>query len=226
MTQVIFTAENSITLSNPNTGASMTATLPAGAKPANFDLFTFAHDFVLDGTPMVFSRYNGHLLPALGAEVITSHGIGYVERITGDRSVIVRIVDFETTPHVLRSGEVSQKDYVARLADLYNNRLYLEATWLLQRYGDTKANQAKADNILSLEIDADCFEARVGDDCLGAVEFAYRPVEAPKLRDRKKSRAELKAERKALEAEADEYLEDLEDAGFIADELAEFYGDE
>jgi hypothetical protein len=226
MTQVIFTAENSITLSNPNTGASMTATLPAGAKPANFDLFTFAHDFVLDGTPMVFSRYNGHLLPALGAEVITSHGIGYVERITGDRTVIVRIVDFETTPHVLRSGEVSQEDYVARLADLYNNRLYLEATWLLQRYGDTKANQAKADSILSLEIDADCFEARVGDDCLGAVEFAYRRAEAPKLRERKKTRAELKAERKALEAEADAYLEDLEDAGFIADELAEFYGDE
>ena len=233
MTQVIFTAENSITLSNPNTGASMTATLPAGATPANFDLFSFAHDFVLNGTPMVFARYNGLLLPALGAEVITSHGIGYVERITGDRTVIVRIVDFEETPVTLHKGgnksqpyEVAREDYVARLADLYNNRLYLEATWLLQRYGDTKANQAKADSLLSLEIDADCFEARVGDDCLGAVEFAYRRAEAPKLRDRKKTRAQLKAERKALEAEADAYLEDLEDAGFIADELAEFYGDE
>ena len=118
----------------------MTATLPAGATPANFDLFSFAHDFVLDGVPMVFARYNGHLLPALGAEVITSHGIGYVERITGDRSVIVRIVDFEETPVTLHKGgnksqpyEVAREDYVARLSDLYNNRLYLEATWLLQR---------------------------------------------------------------------------------------------
>src|SRR6056300_432410 len=115
--------QDSITLSNPNTGLTMKATLPAGATPANFDLFNFAHDFVLNGTPMVFARYNGHLLPALGAEVITSHGFGYVERITGDRSVIVRIVDFDDAPHVLLSGEVSQKDYVARLADLYNNRL-------------------------------------------------------------------------------------------------------
>ena len=220
------TTQNSITLSNPKTGASMTATLPAGAKPANFDLFNFAHDFVLNGTPMTFARYNGHLLPALGAEVITSHGIGYIERFTGDRSVIVRIVDFETAPVQLRSGEVSRKSYVARLSELYNNRLYLEATWLLQRLGDNKINQAKADDLLNLAIDTDCYEARVGDDCLGAVEFAYGRAEAPKLRERKKSRAELKAERKALEAEADAYLEDLEDAGFIADELAEFYGDE
>jgi len=215
--------QDSITLSNPNTGLTMKATLPAGATPANFDLFNFAHDFVLDGTPMVFARYNGHLLPALGAEVITSHGFGYVERITGDRSVIVRIVDFDDAPHVLLSGEVSQKDYVARLADLYNNRLYLEATWLIARYGDNKANQAKADSILSLEIDADCFEAIVGDDCLGAVEFAYRLADAPSLKERRKSRAELKAEREALELEA-ELL--LEASDFIADELAEFYGDE
>jgi len=215
--------QDSITLSNPNTGASMKAILPAGAKPANFDLFNFAHDFVLDGTPMVFARYNGHLLPALGAEVITSHGFGYVERITGDRSVIVRVVDFDDAPHVLLSGEVSQKDYVARLADLYNNRLYLEATWLIARYGDTKANQAKADNILSLEIDSDCFEAIVGDDCLGAVEFAYRLADVPNLKERRKSRAELKAEREALELEAELLIESSE---FIADELAEFYGDE
>lgn len=221
MTQA--TTQNSITLSNPQTGASMTATLPAGAKPANFDLFNFDHDFILNGTPMVFARYNGHLLPAVGAEVITSHGIGYVERFTGDRTVIVRVVGFEDAPHVLRSGEVPQEDYVARLAELYNNRLYLEATWLIQRYGDTKANQAKADKLLSLEIDSDCFEACVGDDCLGATEFCYAPAEAPSLRNRRKSRAELKAERKALELEA-ELL--MEASDFVADELAEFYGGE
>ena len=225
MTQVVFTTQNSITLSNPNTGASMIATLPAGATPANFDLFNFAHDFVLNGTPMTFTRSRGHLLPAIGAEVITSHGIGYVERFTGDRTVIVRIVDFETTPVKLQSGEESRESYVARLAELYNNALFLDATWILQRYGNTKANQAKADKLLSLEIDEDCFEARVGDDCLGAVEFSYGRAEAPKLRERKKTRAQLKAERAALEAEADAYLEDLEDAGFIADELAEFYGE-
>lgn len=221
----ISATQNSITLSNPNTGASMKAILPAGAKPANFDLFAFDHDFILNGTPMVFARYNGHLLPALGAEVITSHGIGYVERITGDRSVIVRIVDFETAPHVLRSGEVSQKDYVARLSELFNNNLYLEATWLIARFGNGKAIQAKADDLLSLAIDADCYEAVVGDDCLGATEFAYGVAQAPKLRERKKSRAQLKAERKALEAEADAYLEDLECADFFADEVAECFGE-
>jgi len=222
----ISATQNSITLSNPNTGASMKAILPAGAKPANFDLFAFDHDFILNGTPMVFARYNGHLLPALGAEVITTHGIGYVERITGDRSVIVRIVDFDDAPVKLRSGEVSQKDYVARLSELFNNNLYLEATWLIARLGNTKANQAKADDLLSLAIDADCFEALVGDDCLGATEFAYGVAQAPKLRERKKSRAQLKAERKALEAEADAYLEDLECADFFADEVAECFGDE
>ena len=211
----------------------MKAILPINAKPANFDLFNFDHDFILGGCPQSFLRINGRFVPAVGAEVVTSHGVGYIERRTGDNTCIVRIVDFDEAPVTLWKGgdksqpyEVAREDYVARLSDLYNNRLYLEATWLLQRYGDTKANQAKADSLLSLEIDADCFEARVGDDCLGAVEFAYRRAEAPKLRDRKKSRAELKAERKALEAEADAYLEDLEDAGFIADELAEFYGDE
>ena len=168
---------------------------------------------------MVFSRYNGHLLPAVGAEVITSHGIGYVERFTGDRTVIVRIVDFETTPVQLQSGEVSRESYVARLADLYNNALFLDATWVLQRYGDTKANRAKADQILSLAIDDDCFEARVGDDCLGASEFLFESAVAPKLRDRKKTRQELKAEQRAYEAE---FSDDDDAPEWLSAELEDF----
>lgn len=194
-------------------------TLPQNATRANFDLFPFAHDFVLDGVPKIFTRFNGRLVPAVGAEVITSHGIGYIERATGDNTVIVRIVDFETTPVKLQSGEVSRESYVARLADLYNNALFLDATWVLQRYGDTKANRAKADEILSLAIDDDCFEARVGDDCLGATEFLFESAVAPKLRDRKKTRQELKAEQRAYEAE---FSDDDDAPDWISSELEDF----
>lgn len=194
-------------------------TLPQNATRANFDLFPFAHDFVLDGVPKIFTRFNGRLVPAVGAEVITSHGIGYIERATGDNTVIVRIVDFETTPVKLQSGEVSRESYVARLADLYNNALFLEATWLLQRLGDTKANRAKADQILSLAIDDDCFEARVGDDCLCATEFLFESAVAPKLRDRKKTRQELKAEQRAYEAE---FSDDEDTPDWISSELEDF----
>ena len=194
-------------------------TLPQNATRANFDLFPFAHDFVLDGVPKIFTRFNGRLVPAVGAEVITSHGIGYIERATGDRTVIVRIVDFETAPVKLQSGEVSRESYVARLADLYNNALFLDATWLLQRLGDTKANRAKADEILSLAIDDDCFEARVGEDYLGATEFLFESAVAPKLRDRKKTRQELKAEQQAYEAE---FSDDEDTPDWISSELEDF----
>lgn len=211
----------------------MKAILPVGAKPANFDLFNFDHDFILGGSPQSFLRINGRFVPAVGAEVVTSHGVGYIERRTGDNTCIVRIVDFDESPVTLWKGgdksqpyEVAREDYVARLSDLYNNRLLQEASWLVEKYGDTKKTNEKVDLLLALALDSDCYEVRVGDDCLGADEFAYNVAKAPKLRDRKLSRAELKAKRKALEAEADAYLEDLEDAGFIADELAEFYGDE
>ena len=194
-------------------------TLPQNATRANFDLFPFAHDFVLDGVPKIFTRFNGRLVPAVGAEVITSHGIGYIERATGDHTVIVRIVDFETAPVKLQSGEVSRESYVARLADLYNNALFLDATWVLQRYGDTKANRAKADEILSLAIDDDCFEARVGEDYLGATEFLFESAVAPKLRDRKKTRQELKAEQRAYEAE---FSDDEDTPDWISSELEDF----
>ena len=210
----------------------MKAILPVGAKPANFDRFNFDHDFILGGAPQSFLRINGRFVPAVGAEVLTSHGVGYIERRTGDNTCIVRIVDFDETPVTLWKGgdksqpyEVSREDYVARLSDLYNNRLLSEAAWLVEKYGDTKKTNEKVEALLALALDSDCYEVRVGDDYLGADEFIYNVAKAPKLRDRKLTRAELKAKRKALEAEADAYLEDLEDAGFIADELAECFGE-
>ena len=194
-------------------------TLPQNATRANFDLFPFAHDFVLDGVPKIFTRFNGRLVPAVGAEVITSHGLGFIERATGDRTVIVRIVDFESTPVTLQSGEVSRESYVARLSELYNNNLMIEASWLIQRLGDTKANRAKVDALLNLALDDDQFEARVCEDYLGATEFIFESAVAPKLRERKKTRQELKAEQRAYEAE---FSDDDDTPDWISSELEDF----
>jgi len=203
--------------------------LPQNATPANFDLFPFAHDFVLDGVPKTFTRFNGRLVPAVGAEVITSHGIGFIERATGNNTVIVRVVDFFSAPVKLQSGEVSHEAYVARLSEAFNNNILLEASWITQRYGDTKANRAKCDALLGLLLDDDQYEVRVSDDIIeSASKFSYTTAVAPKLRDRVKTRQELKAERKALEAQASaalDWFDGLETPAGIADELEECFGE-
>ena len=55
--------------------------IPSSADRPNFNKFPFEHDFVLDGRPQSFARnLDGSAIIAVGAEVITSYGVGYVER--------------------------------------------------------------------------------------------------------------------------------------------------
>lgn len=203
--------------------------LPKNASNPNFDLFNFAHDFVLNGVPMSFIRTpTGALLPSVGAEVNTPYGRGYIER-KGTAGYIIRVVEFNnsTLPRFSRTsneiiGEVSSSEHVASLAGNYNRYLEQQAGELLQKFGDTKATMEKVDALLSLALDDECYEARMGGDFMGCVEFAYRPASEPSLRNKKKSRAELKAERTALEAAADEFIDSMPES--IVEELAEVFG--
>ncbi len=53
--------------------------IPSSADRPNFNKFPFEHDFVLDGRPQSFARnLDGSAIIAVGAEVITSYGVGYV----------------------------------------------------------------------------------------------------------------------------------------------------
>ena len=236
------TAQNSNTLSTPKTGDSMSFTplfsfAPQGSTAPDFAKFPFNHDFIdSEGVPRIFTRVGGHIVPVVGSEVMTAYGLGYVERVNAG-NCIVRIVEFDETLEIPQYRDtalnppthyISASTMVANLSDAYNNALMVEASWVLSRFGNTKSNQAKADSLLNLAIDDDCYEVRfTGGDYGGATEFYHSRAINPNLRA-KKSQAEIKAERERLKNLADSLLDDADDCDIpegIADELAEFYGE-
>ena len=210
---------------------------PQGSTSPDFAKFPFNHDFIdSEGVPRIFTRVQGHIVPVVGAEVMTAYGLGYVERVNAG-NCIVRIVEFDETleiPHYSDTAlnppthYISARTMVSNLSEAYNNALMVEASWVLSRFGTSKAMQAKADNLLDLAIDDDCYEVRfTGGDYGGATEFYHEPAINPNLRA-KKSQAEIKAERERLKKLADSLLDDADDCDIpegIADELAEFYGE-
>ena len=210
---------------------------PQGSTAPDFAKFPFNHDFIdSEGVPRIFTRVGGHIVPVVGAEVMTAYGLGYVERVNAG-NCIVRIVEFDETLEIPQYRDtalnppthyISASTMVANLSDAYNNALMVEASWVLSRFGNTKSNQAKADSLLNLAIDDDCYEVRfTGGDYGGATEFYHSRAINPNLRA-KKSQAEIKAERERLKKLADSLLDDADDCDIpegIADELAEFYGE-
>jgi len=234
--------QNSNTLSTPKTGDSMSFTplfsfAPQGSTAPDFAKFPYNHDFIdSEGVPRSFTRVRGHLVPVVGAEVMTAYGLGYVERVNAGLCV-VRIVEFDETLEIPQYSNtalrpvthyISASTMVSNLADAYNNALMLEASWLLQRMGASKSNQEKADRLLDLALDSDQYEVRfAGGDYGGATEFYHSRAINPNLRA-KRSQAEIDAERARLKKLADSMLDDADDYDVpegIADELAEVFGE-
>ena len=236
------TTQNSNTLSTPKTGGSMPFTplfsfAPQGSTSPDFAKFPFNHDFIdSDGVPRIFTRNRGHIVPVVGSEVMTAYGFGYVERVA-DGNCIVRIVEFDETLEIPQyrntalkpaTHHISARTMVSNLSEAYNSALMVEASWVLSRFGTSKAMQAKSDSLLNLAIDDDCYEVRfTGGDYGGATEFYHSRAINPNLRA-KKSQAEIKAERARLKQLADSLLDDADDYDVpegIADELAEVFGE-
>ena len=234
--------QNSITLSTPKSGDSMSFTplfsfAPQGSTSPDFAKFPYNHDFIdSEGVPRLFTRVRGHLVPVVGAEVMTAYGLGYVERVNAGLCV-VRIVEFDETLEIPQYRDtalrpvthyISASTMVSNLADAYNNALMLEASWLLQRMGASKSNQEKADRLLDLALDDDQYEVRfIGGDYGGATEFYHSRAINPNLRA-KRSQAEIERERTRLKQLADSLLDDADDYDVpegIADELAEVFGE-
>ena len=203
----------------------------------DFAKFPYNHDFIdASGNPRTFKRIGGHIVPVVGSEVMTRYGLGYVERVTLG-NCIVRIVEFDETLEipVYRDTALNPPTHwinarlqVSKLSESYNNALMVEASWVLSRFGTSKAMQAKSDSLLDLAIDNDCYEVRfTGGDYGGATEFYHSRAINPNLRA-KKSQAEIKAERARLQRLADSLLDDADDCDVpegIADELAEVFGE-
>ena len=236
------TTQNSTTLSTPKSGGSMPFTplfsfAPQGSTSPDFAKFPFNHDFIdSDGVPRIFTRNRGHIVPVVGSEVMTAYGLGYVERVA-DGNCIVRIVEFDETLEIPQyrntalkpaTHHISSRTMVSNLSEAYNSALMVEASWVLSRFGTSKAMQAKSDSLLNLAIDDDCYEVRfTGGDYGGATEFYHTRAINPNLRA-KKSQAEIKAERERLKKLADSLLDDADDYDVpegIADELAEVFGE-
>jgi hypothetical protein len=226
---------------------SLSKFFPQGATAPNFSKFPFAHDFVLDGSPKTFARSNsGHLIPCKGQEILTSYGVGTIERVEVGGSLIVAISEFDETVEVPQYGRTNEKgEYiptsevthyitpsamVARLSRAYNNRIEQDCAFVERIYGTGKAALEKIENLLNRAIGDNCYEISIqGGDYCGATEFIFGAARVPES-SRKVSRAELRAERKRLRALADRMLQDDHDdmpdeiAAEIADELG--YGDE
>lgn len=216
---------------------SLSRFFPQGATTPNFSKFQFDHDFVLDGRPQSFKRNDdGTLIIATGAEVGTRYGIGYIERRRIDGSYIVRITDFDESVEVpyyhdpvevqafkVVRETVTAQEHVARLSNLYNNRLMNRALWFETKMRDV----AYAEELMDLVVDDDCYEVTIkGGNYCGATEFIYAPARNPIFA--KKSSAETAAYRARIKAMADALLDDADDTDDMpegmADELAEVFG--
>jgi len=220
---------------------NLSSLIPSSATSQDFVKFPFDHDFVLDGRPQSFKRNaDGSLIIAVGAEVVTQYGIGFIERRKVDGSYIVRITEFDESVEVSYYADpvevqafgvvretVTAREHVSTLSNLYNNRLMSRALWFESRMRDT----AHAEYLMDLVIDADCYEVGItGGDYCGATEFIFAPATNPMYS--KKSSAETKAYQAKMKALADKMLADAESADDVedmpegmADELAECFGE-
>jgi len=220
------------------TTTSLLTFAPVGSTSPDFARFAFDHDFVLDGRPQSFKRNaNGSLIPAIGADVATRYGIGYIERRHVGGDVIVRITEFDETVEIAQyadpvevnafrvvKGYITGREQVAILSSLYNNRTMNKALWFESHMRDV----AYAEELMELVLDDDCYQVSfTGGDYGGCSDFVFAPAVNP-VRG-KKSTAETAAYRARIAALADKMLDDADDTEVvpegIADELAECFGE-
>ncbi len=220
------------------TTTSLLTFAPVGSSAPDFVRFAFDHDFVLDGRPQSFKRNaNGSLIPAIGADVATRYGIGYIERRHVGGDVIVRITEFDETVEIPQyanpvevnafgvvKGFITAREQVSILSSLYNNRTMNKALWFESRMRDV----AYAEELMELVLDDDCYQVSfTGGDYGGCSDFVFAPAVNPN--HGKKSTAETAAYRARIAALADKMLDDADDTEAMpegmADELAECFGE-
>ena len=231
----IETIENLITFGAlPMTNLSKL--IPTRQLP-DFSKFPYEHDFVLNGRPQSFKRnLDGSKIIEVGTEVVTSYGVGYVERRHVDGSYIVRITEFDESVEVSYYADpveaqafnvvretVTGREHVANLSSTYNNRLMNSALWFENRMRDA----AHAELLMDLVIDSDCYQVSItGGDYCGATLFEFAPAVNPVLS--KKNSKETRAYRAKVQAMADSLLADSDDDSMpvgMEDELAECFGE-
>jgi len=196
-------------------------TLPKNATGFDFNLFPFAHDFILDGKPRKFLRESdgSHMLK-VGATLLLPYGKGYVEKRTGDRTYLVRIVEtYCEWTQTRRSGEITAREYIRERNERYNNQILNNSSWLTNYLNEKKRGEA----MLNLLVD-DVIEVRMHDG-LECSEYAYETASKPKA----KKTAVQSFARLAYRAEPldlDDDLEaDAETERAIQEELSLEYGE-
>ena len=214
---------------------NLSALIPSSADAPDFNKFPYEHDFILDGRPQSFARNpDGSAIIAVGSEVITRYGVGYIERRHVNGSYIVRITEFDESVEVPRyadpveaqafgviKGYISGAEQVAIFSNLYNNRCMERAMFFENRMRDMQS----ADEYMDMMIDDDCYEVSIsGGDYCGAGEFVFAPARNPMFA--KKSSAQTKAYQKKMKALADKMLAEQEEAmpTGMEEELAECFG--
>ena len=154
-------------------------TLPKNATGFDFNLFPFAHDFILDGKPRKFCRESdgSHMLK-VGATLLLPYGKGYVEKRTGDRTYLVRMVEVSNTwTQARRSGEITAREYIQERNERYNTQILHDSSWLTNYLNDKKRGEA----MLNLLVDDDVIEVRMHDG-LVCTEYAYETACKPKAK--------------------------------------------
>ena len=195
---------------------------PATSTAPNLKKFPYAHDFILDGKPQTFARNSeGRLIPAVGAEVTTRYGKGFIERRHTGGDVIIRIVEFNEAlevPRHLNGGYDTAQEYVARLSTQYNNRMMDQALW----FEKTLSDMVTGDRLMNQTIDDDCYLVTLKGalDYLGATTFMYGvSVKPTKKAVATVAQLAYRAKMEALEDTDEEAPEG------IADQLAECFGE-
>ena len=195
---------------------------PTNSTAPNLKKFPYAHDFILDGKPQTFARNSeGRLIPAVGAEVTTRYGKGFIERRHTGGDVVIRIVEFNEAlevPRHLNGGYDTAQGHVTRLAEAYNNRMMRQAEWFAGYLNDI----VSGDRLLNQIIDDDCYLATFKGalDYLGATTFVYgSSVKPTKKAVGTVAQLAYRAKMEALEDTDHEAPEG------IADELEECFGE-
>ena len=189
-------------------------TLPKNATSFDYTRFTFAHDFILNDKPYKFCRESdGSPQLAVGATLLLPYGVGYVEKRTGDRTYLVRVVDVDDSwTQSRRSGEITAREYIQERNERYNNQILHESSWLTNYLNEKKRGEA----LLNLLVDEDIIEVRYHSG-LECDEFAYEVAEKPKA----KKTAVQSFSRLAYRAEPLDLDDDLEVDGETEQEIQE-----
>ena len=203
---------------------------PATSTAPNLKKFPYAHDFILDGKPQTFARNSeGQLIPAVGAEVTTRYGKGFIERRHIGGQVVIRVTEFNKTAEIAQyanpvevnaigvvKGYLSAEEYVARLSNAYNNRMMNKAIWFETRLSDMLASE----RLMELVLDDDCYLVTLkgAQDYLGATTFVYGASARPTKNKVTPAQLAYRAKMEALRTD------DVVPEG-IEDELAECFGE-